>query len=346
MTATVAERSDRSRRRRCRAHLPHHRPGRRRRVPRRRDARAVQPAHQPRSTPRRRDQEPQPRGRPAHRRQHGARHLPAAHRRPRPRHPAVQDTGGPISVPVGDVTLGTSSTPPVPASTSRRARPRRHRALGHPPQGAAFDQLESKTQMFETGIKVIDLLTPYVQGGKIGLFGGAGVGKTVLIQEMIARVARDHGGVSVFAGVGERTREGNDLMVEMEEAGVLGPDRPRLRPDGRAAGHASARRPVGADDGGVLPRRPEAGRAAVHRQHLPLHPGRLRGLHAAGPHAVGRGLPAHPRRRDGRAPGAHHLDAWSLDHLDAGDLRARRRLHRPGSGDDVRPPRRHDRALP
>ena len=78
----------------------------------------------------------------------------------------------------------------------------------------AFDQLESKTQMFETGIKVIDLLTPYVQGGKIGLFGGAGVGKTVLIQEMIARVAKDHGGVSVFAGVGERTREGNDLMTE------------------------------------------------------------------------------------------------------------------------------------
>ena len=75
--------------------------------------------------------------------------------------------------------------------------------------------------MFETGIKVIDLLTPYVQGGKIGLFGGAGVGKTVLIQEMIQRVAQDHGGVSVFAGVGERTREGNDLIHEMEEAGVF-----------------------------------------------------------------------------------------------------------------------------
>jgi len=85
----------------------------------------------------------------------------------------------------------------------------------------AFDQLESKTQMFETGIKVIDLLTPYVTGGKIGLFGGAGVGKTVLIQEMIARVAKNHGGVSVFAGVGERTREGNDLIVEMKEAGVF-----------------------------------------------------------------------------------------------------------------------------
>ena len=79
--------------------------------------------------------------------------------------------------------------------------------------------------MLETGIKVIDLLTPYIQGGKIGLFGGAGVGKTVLIQEMITRVARNFGGTSVFAGVGERTREGNDLLVEMEEAGVL-KDRP------------------------------------------------------------------------------------------------------------------------
>ena len=95
--------------------------------------------------------------------------------------------------------------------------------------------------MFETGIKVIDLLTPYVQGGKIGLFGGAGVGKTVLIQEMINPRRQDHGGVSVFAGVGERTREGNDLCVEMDEAGVIGQQgRPGLRPDGRAAGHPSA----------------------------------------------------------------------------------------------------------
>jgi F-type H+-transporting ATPase subunit beta len=83
-----------------------------------------------------------------------------------------------------------------------------------------FDQLEPKAQMFETGIKVIDLLEPYVQGGKIGLFGGAGVGKTVLIQEMIQRVASDHGGVSVFAGYCYRTREGNDLIAEMGEAGV------------------------------------------------------------------------------------------------------------------------------
>ena len=81
--------------------------------------------------------------------------------------------------------------------------------------------LESKTEVFNTGIKVIDLLTPYVKGGKIGLFGGAGVGKTVLIQEMIYRVAENFGGVSVFAGVGERTREGNDLFLEMTESGVI-----------------------------------------------------------------------------------------------------------------------------
>ncbi|MDT9120632.1 F0F1 ATP synthase subunit beta, partial [Escherichia coli] len=87
----------------------------------------------------------------------------------------------------------------------------------------AFDQLESKTQMFETGIKVIDLLTPYVQGGKIGLFGGAGVGKTVLIMELINNIAKVHSGYSVFAGVGERTREGNDLYHEMVESGVIKP---------------------------------------------------------------------------------------------------------------------------
>ena len=135
---------------------------------------------------------------------------------------SVSDTGAPISVPVGDVTKGhvfdvsgniLNKKPDETITVSERWPIHRN-----PP---AFDQLESKTQMFETGIKVIDLLTPYVQGGKIGLFGGAGVGKTVLIQEMIQRVAQNHGGVSVFAGVGERTREGNDLIGEMAEAGVL-----------------------------------------------------------------------------------------------------------------------------
>src|SRR6478752_139642 len=136
---------------------------------------------------------------------------------------AVQDTGGPITVPVGDVTLGhVFNTTGECMNLAEGEKLEVKERWGIHRKAPAFDQLESKTTMFETGIKVIDLMTPYVQGGKIGLFGGAGVGKTVLIQEMIARVARDHGGVSVFAGVGERTREGNDLMVEMEEAGVLG----------------------------------------------------------------------------------------------------------------------------
>lgn len=136
---------------------------------------------------------------------------------------AVQDTGGPITVPVGESTLGKVFNATGECLNLEEGQQLEvNERWGIHRKAPAFDQLESKTQMFETGIKVIDLLTPYVQGGKIGLFGGAGVGKTVLIQEMIARVARDHGGVSVFAGVGERTREGNDLMVEMEEAGVLG----------------------------------------------------------------------------------------------------------------------------
>ena len=132
----------------------------------------------------------------------------------------VRDTGEAISVPVGDVTKGKVFNVTGDLLNSDETIEVTERWPIHR-KAPSFDQLESKTQMFETGIKVIDLLTPYVLGGKIGLFGGAGVGKTVLIQEMIQRVAQDHGGVSVFAGVGERTREGNDLIHEMEEAGVF-----------------------------------------------------------------------------------------------------------------------------
>ncbi len=134
----------------------------------------------------------------------------------------VTDTGSAITVPVGDVTKGHvfNVTGDVLNLKEGEALEIKERWPIHR-QPPAFDQLEARTKMFETGIKVIDLLTPYVQGGKIGLFGGAGVGKTVLIQEMIQRVAQDHGGVSVFAGVGERTREGNDLIKEMGEAGVF-----------------------------------------------------------------------------------------------------------------------------
>ncbi len=131
------------------------------------------------------------------------------------------DTGQPISVPVGAATLGRlwnvigdpiDDLEPIPADTERWSI---HR---DPPE---FRDLSPKIETFETGIKVIDLIAPYVKGGKIGLFGGAGVGKTVLIQELIHNVAQQHGGVSVFAGVGERTREGNDLLLEMTESGVL-----------------------------------------------------------------------------------------------------------------------------
>jgi F-type H+-transporting ATPase subunit beta len=132
----------------------------------------------------------------------------------------VTDTGGPITVPVGDKVKGhvynaLGECLDEPGYGDDLERWGIHR---NPPP---FDQLEGKTEMLETGLKVVDLLTPYVQGGKIGLFGGAGVGKTVLIKEMITRVARNFGGTSVFAGVGERTREGNDLFLEMSEDGVI-----------------------------------------------------------------------------------------------------------------------------
>ncbi|HPJ23946.1 MAG TPA: F0F1 ATP synthase subunit beta, partial [Bacillota bacterium] len=132
----------------------------------------------------------------------------------------VTDTGQPISVPVGKITLG-----------------RLFNVLGEPIDGKPLEgnpeympihkdapkieDLNAETEILETGIKVVDLLAPYIKGGKIGLFGGAGVGKTVLIQELIHNVAEEHGGISVFAGVGERTREGNDLYHEMTESGVI-----------------------------------------------------------------------------------------------------------------------------
>ncbi|HSJ71256.1 MAG TPA: F0F1 ATP synthase subunit beta, partial [Acidimicrobiia bacterium] len=132
----------------------------------------------------------------------------------------VRNTGAPISVPVGDQTLGhifnvwgTALDDPELEFTGEWWPIHRD-----PPP---FEDIEAQKKVFETGIKVIDLICPYLEGGKIGLFGGAGVGKTVLIQEMINRVATQHGGVSVFAGVGERTREGNDLFLEMKDSGVI-----------------------------------------------------------------------------------------------------------------------------
>ncbi|TGM12353.1 F0F1 ATP synthase subunit beta [Leptospira selangorensis] len=132
----------------------------------------------------------------------------------------VSDTGAPISVPVGEVTLGRIFNvlgEPVDEGAPIQVKERKpiHRAA------PSYEELSPKTDVFETGIKVIDLLAPYIKGGKTGLFGGAGVGKTVLIQELINNIAKQHGGFSVFAGVGERTREGNDLWREMKDSKVI-----------------------------------------------------------------------------------------------------------------------------
>lgn len=132
----------------------------------------------------------------------------------------VRNLGHGLQVPVGDAVLGhVFNVLGEPLDTADIGAVEDHWDIHRP--APDFDTLEPRALMFETGIKVIDLLEPYVQGGKIGLFGGAGVGKTVLIQEMINRVATNHGGVSVFAGVGERTREGTDLWLEMQESGVI-----------------------------------------------------------------------------------------------------------------------------
>ena len=133
---------------------------------------------------------------------------------------AAKDTGGPIRVPVGEATLGRVFDVlghPIDGKGAVKAKETLpiHR---HPP---SFEDMQTESQVFETGIKVIDLIAPFKRGGKVGVFGGAGVGKTVIIQELIRNIAAEHGGYSVFAGVGERSREGNDLLGEMTESGVI-----------------------------------------------------------------------------------------------------------------------------
>ena len=212
------------------------------------------------------------------------------------RNSEMTDTGDPIKVPVGPETLGRifnvlgetiDEGPPVETEMKYSI----HRPA------PSFEEQETTPQVFETGIKVIDLIAPFVKGGKIGVFGGAGVGKTVIIQELIRNIATEHGGYSVFSGVGERTREGNDLWIEMKDSGVISktalvfgqmnePPGARLRVGLTGLTMAEYFR----DEAGT-------GRAALHRQHLPLHPGGFRGVGAAGPHALRRRIPADSRHR-------------------------------------------------
>ena len=199
--------------------------------------------------------------------------------------------------------------------------------------------------MFETGIKVIDLIQPFLKGGKIGLFGGAGVGKTVIIQELINNVAMKHGGFSVFAGVGERTREGNDLWLEMQESDVIDPSDPAKSKAALIYGQMTE--PPGARLRVALTGltvaeyfRDEEG------QDVLLFIDNIFRFTQAGSEVSAllgrmpsrRRISAQPRDGNGRAAGAHHLDQEWLHHFGAGHLRARRRLDRSGAGDDVRAP--------
>ena len=234
----------------------------------------------------------------------------------------VKNTGEPIQVPVGDATLGrimnvvgepVDEAGPIDRSITSPI----HR---HPPR---LEDQSTRIQQFETGLKVIDLLCPFPLGGKIGLFGGAGVGKTVLMQELIRNIATEHSGNSVFAGVGERTREGNDLWNEFTESGVLAQT---ALVYGQMNEPPGARARVGLTAlfrRRALPRRGGARRAALHRQHLPLHAGGLRGIGPAGAGTERGRLSADAVDGHGGAPGAHHVDPEGLDHVGAGDLRAR-----------------------
>ena len=203
-----------------------------------------------------------------------------------------------------------------------------------------LEQQSTNLEMFETGIKVIDLIQPFLKGGKIGLFGGAGVGKTVIIQELIHNVAMKHGGFSVFAGVGERTREGNDLWLEMKDSKVI---------DKAALVYGQMTEPPGARLRVGLTALSVAGafRDEMNQDLLLFIDNIFRFTQAgsevsalSGPDALGRRIPAQPGHRARRARRAHHLDEEGLDHVRPGHLRARRRLHRPGPGHDVLPPRR------
>lgn len=132
----------------------------------------------------------------------------------------VVDTGAPITIPVGQAALGRiMNVIGEPVDKRGPIDAKAHYPIHRP--APAFDEQATKVEILETGIKVVDLLEPYTKGGKTGLFGGAGVGKTVVIMELIRNIAMEHGGISVFAGVGERTREGNDLWLEMKESGVI-----------------------------------------------------------------------------------------------------------------------------
>ncbi len=291
----------------------------------------AQPDRRGAAAPRRR---PRPLRGPGQHRRHGPRHGVPRHRLARSRCRWARPRWAACSTCSASRSTAAGRSRPRTTGPSTATRP-------------PVTDLSTKTEIFETGIKVIDLLTPFVRGGKAGLFGGAGLGKTVILTELIARIASAHGGYSVFAGVGERTREGNDLWLEMQEAKIGNTGRNVIEQTCMVFGQMNeppgARlrvAPVGPDDGRVLPRHDRRRRAVVHRQHLPFLAGRQRSVGPAGPHALGRGLSADAGHRDGPVAGADRLDQQGGHHLGAGGVRAGRRPDRPRPGRRLRPARR------
>ena len=258
----------------------------------------------------------------------------------------VIDTGAPITVPVGRDTLGRIFNllgepidlgDDLPDDTERWPI---HRAA------PTVEDLTPTTEMFETGIKVVDLLAPYAKGGKVGLFGGAGVGKTVIIQELIHNLAQEHGGLSAFCGVGERSREGNDLWLEMKESGVL--DKTMLV-FGQMNEPPGARMRV-ALSGLTMA---EYFRDREHQDVLLFIDNIFRFVQAGSEVSalLGRmpsqvGYQPTLESEMGQLQERITSTRNGLGHLDPGHLRSRRRPHRPGAGVGVRPPQRHHDAEP
>ena len=261
----------------------------------------------------------------------------------------VTDTGEPITMPVGPETLGRIMNVIGEPVDERGPVVTKLRAPIHKPAPEFVDQ-STEAEILVTGIKVVDLLAPYARGGKVGLFGGAGVGKTVIIMELINNIAKAHGGYSVFAGVGERSREGNDLYHEMLELGVITADGPGSKAAlvyGQMNEPPGARARVGLSGLTVA----EYFRDEEGQDVLFFVDNIFRFTQAGSEvsallgHSLGGRLPADPGDRHGDAAGADHHDQEGLDHLGAGDLCAGRRFDRPGAGHFLRPSRRDDGAV-
>ena len=201
------------------------------------------------------------------------------------------------------------------------------------------------SEVFVTGIKAIDVLAPLERGGKSGLFGGAGVGKTVLITELIHNVIGHHSGVSVFCGIGERCREGEELYREIQTAGVLDKSVLVFGQMNESPGARFRVGSFGAYHGRIFPRRRAPGRAAADRQHFPVHSGRLGGLRPDGAASVAARLSAHARHRTRRSRRAHLQHGRRRDHVGAGGLRSRRRFQRSRRGPHLQSSFRVDRAV-